>query len=472
MKTFVGVTFVLLWYSTRLFPQNTPDTVWTQTFGGDEFDEGYSVQQTLDGGYIIAGYTDSFGAGRSDIWLIKTDALGDTLWTKTFGGNSYDWGYSVQQTIDGGYIIAGETRSFDVESGDIWLIKTDESGDTLWTKTFGGNGWDSGNCVQQTKDEGYVIIGTTASFGTDPFEKNIWLIKTDATGDTLWTNIFGGAILDDLGHCVQQTSDEGYILIGNTESFGAGEVDIWLIKTDEWGDTLWTKCFGGIAGDEGYYVQQTVDGGYILTGAVDLDVEGACLLKTDETGNMLWTKIFERLFGWAVGLTTDKGYIIAGGGFLLIKTDEQGDTLWTKSIEEYNDGKSAQQTKDGGYIVTGNTYSMERGYDIFLIKVAPELSNIEIDNQVHIASTFTLKQNYPNPFNPSTTIEFTLPKSEYVELRVYNILGKEVSTLVSNKLNQGNHTYQFDGKNLASGIYYYQLTAGDYREVKKMILLR
>ena len=187
--------------------------------------------------------------------------------------------------------------------------------------------------------------------------------------------------------------------------------------------------------------------------------------------------------GYAVQQTTDEGYIIAGwtlsltpeaGGensdFWLIKTNDVGDTLWTKTIR-HGAGNSVQQTKDRGYIVAGDI-NIGGDLQLFLMKISPDLSNIENDNQIRIPSAFTLHQNYPNPFNPSTTIEFTLPKTEFVELKVYNILGKEVSSLVSNKLNQGSHTYTFDGKNLASGIYYYKFTAGDYRQVKTMILLR
>jgi hypothetical protein len=193
-------------------------------------DEGHSVQQTSDGGYIVAGYTGSFGAGYYDVYLIKTNASGDTLWTRTYGGMSYDYSYSVQQTSDGGYIVAGRTESFGNGLSDVYLIKTNVSGDTLWTRTYGGASWDYGYSVQQASDGGYIVAGWTLSFGNT---RQVYLIKTNASGDTLWTRTYGGASYD-YGYSVQQSSDEGYIVAGWTESFGNGW-QVYLIKTDSLG---------------------------------------------------------------------------------------------------------------------------------------------------------------------------------------------------------------------------------------------
>jgi hypothetical protein len=164
-----------------------------------------------------------------DVYLIKTDSVGNTLWTRTYGGFVGDEGWSVQQTSDGGYIITGYTASFGAGMLDVWLIKTNAFGDTLWTETYGDTLGDGGSSVQQTTDEGYIITGSTNSFGAGSHD--VYLIKTDSLGDTLWTRTYGG-IFTDWGQSVQQTLDGGFIIAGGTYSFGSGNTDVYLIKTD------------------------------------------------------------------------------------------------------------------------------------------------------------------------------------------------------------------------------------------------
>jgi len=269
-------------------PAFAQETLWSRTYGdgGSEADYSRSVQQTTDGGYIVAGDTWSFGAGGYDVLLIKTNSTGDTLWTRTYGGSSWDRGFSVQQTADGGYIVTGYTESFGAGLDDVYLIKTYPNGDIVWSRTYGGSSWDEGNSVQQTTDGGYIVAGYTWSFGEG--DGDVYLIKTNSTGDTLWSRTYGGSSNDE-GYSVQQTTDGGYIVAGCTNSFGAGIYDVYLIKTNSTGDIVWTRTYGGTKWDEGFSVQQ-IPGGYIVAGgtnsfgAGDWDVY---LIKTNSIGGTL-----------------------------------------------------------------------------------------------------------------------------------------------------------------------------------------
>ncbi|MCL0079289.1 hypothetical protein M1O18_00015 [Dehalococcoidia bacterium] len=244
-------------------PYPAPPKEWSRTFGGPNSEWAISVQQTADRGFIVAGSTMSFGAGETDSWLIRTDEEGNKVWSRTFGGPNSEWATSVQQTACGGFIIAGNTSSFGAGQADFWLVKTDPDGNEQWSRTFGGYWWEGASSVQQTACGGFIIAGSTSSFGAG--QADFWLVKTDPDGNEQWSRTFGGPYLDR-AYSVQQTACGGFIIAGETQSFGAGCQDFWLVKTDEEGNKEWANTLGGALSDFARSVQQTACGGFIIAG--------------------------------------------------------------------------------------------------------------------------------------------------------------------------------------------------------------
>jgi len=463
--------------------------VFQRTYGGTADDLGISAVQTSDRGYVVIGPTESFGAGGFDCHLIKTDPIGDTLWTRLYGGPHNDVGWSVQQTTDGGYIVAGgvDTSGSDV---DIWLIKIDSSGNTLWTRSYGGALADFAESVEQSDDGGYIIAGYTSSFGVG--SQDVWLIKTDPGGDTLWTRTFGGTG-DDVGNSVLQTTDGGYVVAASTKSFGAGSQDVWLIKTDSAGDTLWTRVFSGDSMDYGGSVRQTAEGGYIIAGwtmsfgAGDPDV---WLIKTDANGDTTWTR---RIGGpgydegSSVRQVSDSGYIIAGSSdsygdwidVYLVRTDANGDTLWTRTFggPDFDAGYSAQQTTDGGYVIAGQTYSFGAGLSDFYLIKTDENGNVAVAEP---KSSPPRKPGLsltcePNPFSSSTVLHLTTGPLELsaTHFRIYDVQGRYVRTLATSPATQA----MWDGRNdagrlLPSGTYLVRCDVAGEHATARLILQR
>jgi len=318
------------------------DTIWTRAYGARSADDnGLKVKATFDGGFVIAGY--SIRSGRANMTLTKIAAGGDSLWSKEYGGSLDDMAYAVDQAPDSGFIIAGATYSFGAGRPNVYAVRTDAQGDTLWTRTCGGSDEDYAFAVTATRDSGFMLCGWTRSYGAGMAD--IYLIKTDARGDTEWTRTYGGAE-DEYGHAVRQTADGGYIIGGSTLSFGAGLADFYLVRTDANGDTLWTRTYGGDTSDLGHSVELTEDGGFIMAGQTSSFGAGswdAWLVKTDSLGNALWTQAVgdtgdDRCF--SVRKTADHGYVVAGstgstgaGAFdaWLVKTDSAGRVAITES---------------------------------------------------------------------------------------------------------------------------------------------
>jgi len=472
---FIIFTIVSLEYN---FAQS-PDVEWTKLYYGSDQDNGTYVQQSNDGGYIITGDTKSYGAGLNDIWLVKTNASGDTMWTKTFGGTEDDNASCVIQTIYGGYLIFGETVSYGPTYWKAWLIKTNENGDTSWTKLIGTGRHYFIQEGLQLSDGDYVFVGYTKASGAG--QEDIWLVKTDATGDTIWTKTFGGSE-GDVTQSMDVTNDGGFIIAAYTKSFSSGDKDCWLIRTDYKGDTLWTKVIGGSRDDYIYSVRHTSDNGFILAGAtqsfgVQNSYYNLWVVKTDYSGDTLWTRTFGgegNETANSVVVTNDGDYVVAGwssSGTWLIKLNPLGDTLWTKSLG-WGIAYHIEQTNDGGYIVLDYDWDNLTLADIWLVKLATDPNDVEPLEQGKIPDNYILKQNYPNPFNPLTTIDFGIPESEFVTLAVYNLLGEPVEVLVNKYLTAGNYKVKWNAKEQISGVYFYQIQAGNIVKTNKMILMK
>lgn len=370
---------------------------WSQTYGGVErVDDAYSLVQTSDGGYAIAGCTHSFGAGNFDFWLVKTDSVGTRLWNLTYGGANDELACSLAQTSDGGFALAGSTESYGAGGSDFWLVKIDSAGTMLWSKTFGGSEDEVTYSVTQTDDLGYAIVGTTKSFGASGFDA--WLVRVNGEMNTQHQKHFAGTgvipswskmhwkVSWDEAWSMSKTGDGGYVLVGISDAFGGMGRDVLLVKTDGSGSVQWTKTYGWAQADEASSVIQTADGGYAIGGnAYSFGAGGsdAWLIKTDSNGNMQWNKTYGGSGGdcaWSVVQTLDGGYALAGWtdsfgagniDFYLVKTNSSGGILWNKAYGGSNNdrGWSLVQTADGGYAMAGHTWSFGAGEaDVWLVR--------------------------------------------------------------------------------------------------------
>ncbi len=530
------------------------DTLWTRNFGGIETDNGYSVLQTSDGGYLATGSTRSFGSGSSDIFLVKVDSLGDSVWIKTCGSTGSEYGYSIQETDDGGYIIAGTkgndvylvktdsigdslwTRTYGGNEGysgrqttdggyiitgyidlpepnfrDVYLVKTDSLGDTLWTRTYGGPDNDEGNCVRQTIDGGYVITGYTMAF--TPYYSEVLLLKTDSLGNVMWTQHYGdGANFNEMGYSVQQAFDGGYIIGGNTESFGAGMYDLYLIRTNYLGDTMWTRTFGGPNHDYGRSVIQNTDGDFLIAGSKTVSSADAYLVKVEgggnlcldcnitsysprvpnEDGSIIWDLTVENCGAEASDVYGELYPILgdcASGTQLdydLIRfiASNLGPGNSSTHNYHYNPG-TVQGVLDAAISIhVGPEEDNYTGYCCFEFMFAYEFGRPgteivfgpgeweEGDNEVVIPTIAGLNQNYPNPFNASTAITFNIVRTGDVNLSVYNLAGQEVETPVDGKIQAGESIITWDASTYSSGIYFYKLSTDGKTFTKRMTLLK
>ena len=382
------------------FAAAQPEEAWNRTYGGPGFEWGSSFQETPDGGFIIVGWTQPSGGDKSDVLLIKTDSKGVELWNRTFGGPENDHASSIQRTKDDGYILAGTKTPVDSDSTDLWLIKTDASGHEAWNRTFGGQSEDRGIAALDAEN-GYIAAGLTMSQGNGSWD--FWLIKTGPDGEMEWEKTYGGLGRDYLSSLLE-TADGGYMLSGNTESYGNGSDNLWLVKVDSRGNEQWNKTLDNSIGGLSGSITSTEDGGFALVedvvpGPNMFLQRSVSLIKLDSSGNKLWNRTFSRpeggYFSPSIQQTSDGGYVMAGtltsykdgpkrvgdstawgangNDILVIRTDSSGKELWNRTLgapELDDQGAMALETSDGNYAVLCSTESYGSGLkDIWLVKL-------------------------------------------------------------------------------------------------------
>jgi hypothetical protein len=434
---------------------------WQKSLGGTGQDEANSIQQTADGGFVIAGVTYSNDGdvtdnhGSSDIWVVKLDNMGNIQWQKSLGGGGDDWGTSIQQTCDGGYIVGGYSNSndgdviADVEYNgiDYWIVKLDMNGTLQWQKKFGGTGYDAVTSIRQTSDSSYIIAGVSFSNDADIIDNHgsgdFWIIRLNYNGSLQWKKSFGGTQVDNATSIIQ-TADDGFVISGYSNSKDGdvtgnhGEYDYWIIKLDNLGSLQWQKSIGGSGNDFAYFIQETKDRCFIVAGGSfsnDGDVSwnqgygDFWIVKLDTIGNILWQKSVGGSYievAKSIHQTLDGGYIVAGEcnsndgditGFhgwsdgWVVKLDELGNLQWQKSLGGTKSDWifSIKQTVDGDYILSGATNSTDGdvtnfhgGWDDCWI--------IRLDDKQTGTANIISQQNisiYPNPVSSKLTVDLS-----------------------------------------------------------------
>jgi len=498
-----------------LFTNAQPNLEWEKNFGGSNLDEAYSIIQTLDNGYIVVGTSESSNGdisennGWNDIWIIKLNEIGDIEWEKSFGGTGYDYAYSVQQTLDSGFIITGNTFSFDGDFGenngwaDCFILKIDTIGNLEWSKFYGGTDPDYGNSIIQTTDGGFITAGVSQSNDIDVSDNNggidIWILKLDNLGNLEWEKNFGG-LSSDHAHSIKQTNDEGFIIAGHSSSNnidvsgGNGNIDYWIVKLDNLGNLEWEKSYGGSRNDSAYEIQLTSDGGFIVAGissSEDGDVSennssfyiDCWILKLDSLGSLEWEKNYGGSgndYANSIQQTSDEGFIIAGStesndidvsnnngalDYWLFKLDQDGNLEWEKNYGGLgNDyANSISITNDGGCIIAGSSGSSDGDLnnnngdlDFWIIKLSP--LNLGVTN-LSYSTTFNL---FPNPSDGNFKIHSNVSNAP-INIKIFSISGNKIyENIVADNLININ--------NIPSGLYFLYIEQNKYTSQIKIII--
>ncbi len=480
--------FLFVWTSTA----HAQNYVWSSHYGGVYNDAGYNAVSTNDRGYAAVGSTFSYGSGDYDVYLLKLDSLGDTLWVRTYGGSRTDIGHDLQATADGGFVVVGTTTSFGRGKEDVYVLRTDSLGNLLWSRTYGGAATDEGWSIRATYDGGFIIGGSTSSSGAG--YADLYLLKISAAGDSLWSRAYGGPG-GESGYAVRQTRDSGFIAVGATGSFGEGYSSMYVVRTTSNGDSLWATTYGGPKADLGYSVEIAPDGGFLFAGATasyGMGYYDAYLVKTDAGGLVEWEHTYGGTLddrAYAVSMTSDGGFLMVGttesfgagsADLYAVKVDPMGEIVWSQTFggTQADYCRAVVKNRAGQFVLVGYTYSYSAGgSDLYLVTMSGDQATPVIEPWPSLPDGYALLQNYPNPFNLSTRIEYSIPRSGPVNLTIFNLLGQPVREWQFRQVTQGNHTIDWDGRSgsgevVATGVYFYRIEAGGFTASRKMLLMK
>jgi len=430
------------------------------TYGGTNNDYAREIICTSDSGFIVVGTTSSFGVQLTDIYIIKTDRYGAKQWSHIYGSEAIEWGYGIRETFDHGYIITGYTNQNAAAGYDIYLLKINSIGEVQWSKTIGGADWDFAYAIELTTDSGFIICGKSYSYtngGSDAL-----IVKTDSIGNIVWQKNFGGTGDESMNDIIRDR-DDNYGVVGQTNSFGNGREDEWLMRIDMNGDTLWTILYGHMLFDVGYAIDTTADGGYVTNGttnsyAVPDTTKNMMLIKTMQSGLWKWTRIHGEANKFEEGYIVDvfpNGDIFDGGvtdawgegqtAFYMLRSDSLGDYITGANFggTDHEEGYSSAVGKHNQAMFAGVTDSYGCGlFDVYLIRIDtfafqsfhPPINHFTCDTTIGIGELETGNKNisiYPNPSSEKMLIDFHPAKSlrGKFELRVTDISGKEVEMM-------------------------------------------
>jgi hypothetical protein len=345
--------------------------LWSRTLGGPAWDYATAIQETQDGGYVLAGSTSSFGAGDQDILLVRMDAQGIVLWSATFGGPADERAEGLSIGPAGDILVFGTTHSYGAGSGDLYLVKADANGVEIWSRTYGGTEDEMAGSFERTRDGGFILVGTTRSFGSG--KRDVYVVRTNSLGDRIWDKRHGSED-HDVAYGVKETTDGGCVIVGATQGTDSGTWDVYLIRLDAQGEALWHRTWGDGGYEVGYSVMEAADLGFFVSGYKDpfgSDKWDVYLIRTDEEGEILWSATYggegnDRAD--ALQQAADGSLVIAGstdgsgsGGWdmYLVRTDAEGNELWGRTYGggDTDGAECVIQTRDGGLLMAGGTYS-------------------------------------------------------------------------------------------------------------------